>query len=253
MPEVFRDYSRIYDIIYRKKDYCKECRYLDRIFRRYTRIPVKDILDVACGTGNHAVSLSAMGYRVFGQDISKGMLKEARRKCAGDKNIRIIGSFPMQKFCHSRKFDACVAMFSSVDYILKIGQLRRAFKNIFSCLKPGGIFTFDFWNADCVTRSFSPYKRGVFICGNKKVERVSRTGLDKAKMIANIGYTCRYYDNGDFKATITEKHLMKYHDIKSMLKLVESCGFRVAGVFPFMKIGYKVRHSDWNISVVAVK
>lgn len=253
MPEAFRDYARVYDIIYRKKDYRKECLYLDRVFRRYAGIPVKDVLDVACGTGNHAIRLAVMGYRVFGQDISKSMLKEARRKCLGLKNIKITGCFAMEKFLSTRKFDACVAMFSSVDYILKINMLKRAFKNIYACLKPGGVFTFDFWNADCVVKNFSTHKQGVFVSDAGKVVRLSKTSLDKAKMVANIDYTCRYFDNGHLKAVIRERHCMKYYKIRPMLKLLESCGFRVAGIFPFMKMGRKARQSDWNISIVAVK
>ncbi len=253
IPEAFRDYAKIYDIIYSKKDYRKECLYLDRIFHRYAGILVKDILDVACGTGNHAINLAGIGYRIFCQDISRRMLKEANRKCSQLKNVKMLGCFPMQKFSHPQKFDACVAMFSSVDYLLKISQLKKAFKNIFSCLKAGGVFIFDFWNADCVVKNLLPYKQGVFISGKKKVIRVSQAKLDKANKIANIDYACLYFDNGQIKAIIKEKHHMKYHNINSMLKLVESCGFKLAGVFPFMKIGHKVRPSDWNISVVAVK
>jgi hypothetical protein len=144
-------------------------------------------------------------------------------------------------------------MFSSVDYLLKINQLKLAFKNIYSCLKPGGIFTFDFWNADCVEKSFSPYKKDIFISGEKKVIRVSQTKLNKKSKIANISYTCYYFDKRRAKALIKEKHHLKYHKISSMLKLVKLCGFKVAGIFPFMKIGHRVKNSDWNISIAAVK
>lgn len=253
MPKIFGDYAKIYDIIYSKKNYRKECLYLDRIFRKYSRIPVRDVLDVACGTGNHAINLAGIGYRVFCQDISSEMLKEAICKCSGFKKVKIIGCFAMQKFCHNQEFDACVAMFSSVDYLLKISQLKKAFENIFSCLKAEGVFTFDFWNADCVVKTFSPYKRRVFTFGKRKVIRISQTKLNRASKIANIDYTCYYFDKGQIKTIIKEKHRMKYHRISSMLRLVESCGFEVAGVFPFMKMGHKVKSLDWNISVVAVK
>lgn len=252
MPKVFNDYAKIYDVIYSSKDYGKECLYLDKIFKKYASFPVKNILDVACGTGNHAFKLAGMGFKVFGQDISKVMLKQAKLKCAAHPQIKIIGCFAMQKFCHTQKFDACVAMFSSVDYLLKINQLKKAFKNIYNCLKQGGVFTFDFWNKDCVIKNFSPFKQNTFICGDKKVIRISQAELDKRSSLL-INYTCYYFVKEKLEAVIKEKHQMRYHQVSSMVELVESCGFEVKGVFPFMKIGKPVNSSEWNISIVACK
>lgn len=42
----------------------------------------KRILDVACGTGRHAIELARRGYRVTGFDLSEGQLRRAREKAA---------------------------------------------------------------------------------------------------------------------------------------------------------------------------
>ena len=42
----------------------------------------KRILDIACGTGRHAVELAKRGYRVTGFDLSEGQLRIAREKAA---------------------------------------------------------------------------------------------------------------------------------------------------------------------------
>ncbi|NLO73604.1 MAG: methyltransferase domain-containing protein [candidate division WS1 bacterium] len=42
--------------------------------------PGATVLDVGCGTGRHAIELSARGYVVTGLDLSAGMLARARAK-----------------------------------------------------------------------------------------------------------------------------------------------------------------------------
>ncbi|NQT39569.1 MAG: class I SAM-dependent methyltransferase [Planctomycetes bacterium] len=42
----------------------------------------KRILDIACGTGRHAVELTKRGYQVTGFDLSEGQLRVAREKAA---------------------------------------------------------------------------------------------------------------------------------------------------------------------------
>ncbi len=42
----------------------------------------KRILDIACGTGRHAIELTKRGYHVVGFDLSEGQLRVAREKAA---------------------------------------------------------------------------------------------------------------------------------------------------------------------------
>ena len=42
----------------------------------------KRILDIACGTGRHAIELTKRGYQVTGFDLSEGQLRVAREKAA---------------------------------------------------------------------------------------------------------------------------------------------------------------------------
>jgi ubiquinone/menaquinone biosynthesis C-methylase UbiE len=45
----------------------------------------KDVLDLGCGTGRHALWLAGAGARVSAVDFSEGMLAEARRKPGADR------------------------------------------------------------------------------------------------------------------------------------------------------------------------
>jgi ubiquinone/menaquinone biosynthesis C-methylase UbiE len=51
-------YAQYYDLIYKNKNYKKECDYLEKIFRKFLNKKPKTILDLACGTGSHAIILA---------------------------------------------------------------------------------------------------------------------------------------------------------------------------------------------------
>ncbi len=252
MPKIFKDYARIYDIIYKNKDYSGECEFLKKVFKKYSKKPVRDLLDVACGTGNHVAVLAKKGFNVFAQDMSKDMLALARQK-AKAKNLKInfMPARPMQSFKHKRKFDAVIAMFSSIDYVIDPKDVKNTLKNIRACLKDEGIFTFDFWNKDYVLKHYSPFRKKVFVDGNRRATRISKTTLDRKNSIANIKYICSYFENGNKLYDINEMHRMRFHDIEDMKKMLDEAGFRVLATFPFLKLGRKNCGRDWNISIVA--
>ena len=84
MSEIFgSDYAEAYDLLYRDKDYSEETRLIDRVVKSYTNGPVRRVLDLGCGTGNHVLPLVQLGYEVVGVDRSAGMLEAARKKAAG--------------------------------------------------------------------------------------------------------------------------------------------------------------------------
>ena len=54
-------YSGSYDAIYGEKDYAAECSLIEELLRTHARGPVSSILDLGCGTGNHASPLTQRG------------------------------------------------------------------------------------------------------------------------------------------------------------------------------------------------
>lgn len=252
MTDIFRDYAKIYDIIYKDKDYLGECDFLVKIFKKYAKEPVRDVLDVACGTGNHAMILAKKGFNMYAQDMSADMLGLARKK-AKSKNLKIkfMPARPMQSFSHKRKFDAVIAMFSSIDYVIGHNDFKSTLKNIRACLKNTGIFTFDFWNKSYVLKHYSPSRKRIFADGDKKVVRISKTNLDRGNSVAKIEYTCHYFDNGRKLHSINESHRMKFYGISEIKKILNECGFETLACFPFLKSGKNNCSGDWNISIVA--
>ena len=74
--------AEIYDLIYSYKDYEADSKALMKILAAHNLSGGKDLLDVACGTGEHIVQLKEM-YQIEGLDLSadqtgSGKTKESR-------------------------------------------------------------------------------------------------------------------------------------------------------------------------------
>ena len=71
-----------YDALMADGAYRRRADFLERLFRK-SRIPVCNVLDLACGTGTIACLLAERGYRVTAVDGSEEMLAQAAAKAAG--------------------------------------------------------------------------------------------------------------------------------------------------------------------------
>jgi SAM-dependent methyltransferase len=129
-----------YDIIYSWKDYKKESRVISRFIQRYKKTSGSELLDVACGTGNHITYLKRK-YSVEGLDITPAMLIQAKRK---HPEVRFYRG-DMTKFRLGREYDIVTCLFSAIGHVRSRTRLRRAVANMATHLKPGGLLVLEPW------------------------------------------------------------------------------------------------------------
>lgn len=116
------------------------------------------ILDVACGTGRHAVSLAARGHYVTCVDISADYLEATGRRARAQgvdvelvqSDMRDLGSLPR------RSFDAAINMYTSFGYFDSDEDNVRSLTAIAETLRPGGRLLVDVINRDWFVRNFYP-------------------------------------------------------------------------------------------------
>ncbi|MBI4318909.1 MAG: class I SAM-dependent methyltransferase [Chloroflexi bacterium] len=110
------------------------------------------ILDMACGTGMHAVLFAEWGYDVVGVDLSAEMIKRARqnaRKSGVSVEFKPIGFGGLSQGRLSN-FDVIVCLGNSLPHILTEDELARALLDIHRALNPGGTFIVQNRNYDRV-------------------------------------------------------------------------------------------------------
>lgn len=132
--------ARYYDLIYSAKDYGEEGDTLAELIR--SRVPeAQRVLDVACGTGQHARVLADRGFDVDGVDIEAAFVEIASKKVPG-------GSFElgdMTDFALGREYDAVVCLFSAIGYARDEGPLNQAVACMARHVRPGGVVVVEPW------------------------------------------------------------------------------------------------------------
>ena len=132
-----------YDGLMADGSYRKRADYLERCFRK-SRIPVRTVLDLACGTGTIACLLAERGYQVTATDGSEEMLTQAMQKAAalpGQPPLFLHQTMPRLRLLEP--VDAVVSTLDSLNYLTREKDLRETFRRVYRTLKPGGAFLFD--------------------------------------------------------------------------------------------------------------
>jgi len=147
---VYDEIAGYYDILYARKDYESECRFLHEVFRKYRRT-VRRVLDLGCGTGAHAGILErenpppADHVSVTGVDRSTRMLSIARTKFP-QLDFRL---GDITNYRSTDRYDAALALFDVLGHV-PCQDLERVFLTVNHHLKADGLFIFDGWNRTAV-------------------------------------------------------------------------------------------------------
>ena len=248
---VFGWYAQYYDVIYKRKDYKKECMYLEGLFRKHSQRKVKTVLDLGCGTASHIIPFIEKGYKVTGVDASAQMLKLAVQKLGKLKLKAELSREKLRSFRLGRKFDVILCLFSVIDYITRRKSLLSALENIAGHMKKNSLFIFDFWNESAVNGQYSPRKTNLFKVNGKVFERSSITRIYPSKRICEVSYTCSLRQSGRLVRQDREKHVLRYFSTDEMRGYLEMAGLKMIDAHPFLNPNGKVRKNTWDVTMVA--
>lgn len=116
------------------------------------------VLDTATGTGMHIIELARRGYKVFGTDVSAGMIAQARANTlAAHMQIGFdaIGFGQLHKTLFKDPdtlfFDAVLCLGNSLPHLLSPDEIKNALVDFAACLRPGGLVLIQNRNFDAVS------------------------------------------------------------------------------------------------------
>ncbi|MFW9965634.1 MAG: class I SAM-dependent methyltransferase [Candidatus Thorarchaeota archaeon] len=123
------------------------------------------VLDMACGSGRHAVALGSLGFHVVGFDHSEGMIDAARKHA---KNAGVMVEFhisDMQGFSFKvdGPFDVVLCLGNSLALLPSFEALQDVIEAVYEVLSPSGSFIFQVLNFEEILISgfrFFPIKGG---------------------------------------------------------------------------------------------
>jgi SAM-dependent methyltransferase len=126
----------------------------------------RTVLDVGCGTGEHARLLATEGFLVDGIDIEPAFVAIASRKHPAGRFVVA----DMSDFRLPERYDAVLCLFSSIGYLRTLDRVTRALVCFREHLAPDGVALVEPWLTPGV---LDPVKRFTHT-GEAQGVRVSR-------------------------------------------------------------------------------
>lgn len=113
---------------------------------------VRQVLDVACGTGQHAIALAKEGYVVTATDVSPAMVERANANAqAAGVPVRALAlGFGELAAGLDTAFDAIICLGNSLPHVLTDDAMRDTLQDFTALLRPGGILVIQNRNFDRV-------------------------------------------------------------------------------------------------------
>jgi ubiquinone/menaquinone biosynthesis C-methylase UbiE len=134
----------------------------------------KRMLDLACGTGRHAIALSELGAHVVGVDTSVQMITRAREMAAESKSSVefVVADMADIKSVISGRFDMVICLGNSLALLSSQEVVQQVIGDVYELLLPGGVFLFQILNFEEILSSgfrFMPVKVGRTADGKETV------------------------------------------------------------------------------------
>jgi SAM-dependent methyltransferase len=199
---MFSASADLYDLIYAQfKDYVAETKRLADTIRS-AHPEARSVLDVACGTGEHARLLAdTHAFEVDALDLDPAFVRIAQGKLVRGSVFQA----DMTSFSLLRSYDVILCLFSSIGYVRTLDNVTRTLDAFRRHLAPGGLVIVEPWFPPGFLESgrtiaSSAAANGVSVCrvGHTQVDgRISRirfeyligrpTGIEHASEVHELG------------------------------------------------------------------
>ncbi len=217
------------------RDLRREMDFFEKAISRFSRVPVRTLLEVACGSCAHLPEAARRGYRYVGLDRNPRMLAHAAARAAAlDTDFRGVRA-DLRRFHLRPKADFAFVLFGSL-YRSSNAELRRHLECMARSLKPGGLYVLHMvveGHPDHIARA---WREDVRVDGIAIRVEYERRLLDWSRQLREetLRLTLR---EGRRTRQIVERNLDKFILPQEFLLLLEPTPFHLVGWYDGFRIG----------------
>jgi SAM-dependent methyltransferase len=126
----------------------------EEFINRYSKIPVKRILDIGCGPGLQIREMAKRGYEIVGLDSSTSMLKYLRKRAREEGTAINTLEAGMTDFCLKPKADLVLTMMGTISYIKNNKDFLKHLDSVADSLNSGGLYLIENFRLDWSSNDF---------------------------------------------------------------------------------------------------
>ena len=218
-----KELAKYYDAMRTHRDYSKEARFADSLIRKHYP-GAERVLDLCCGTGEHAINMTKLGYEVTGIDLSQDMLTIGTKK-AEKLELSVNFSYgDVNELKIKEKFRAAYCLGYTLLYMTTHRAAMNFFNAVNKALDPGGIFIVDFINGWSIEKEWHKDK-ATYRFDDATIFLSEQATLDRKNRLKHVEFQYLIDNhNGQVKTVFAEEDLRIYFEDEVGL-LLSSCGF----------------------------
>lgn len=184
-------------------------------------------LDVACGTGHHAIALAAQGFKCTGADFSSNMIEIARKNAqAADMKVcfKQAGFGQLFQAFGGQSFDGLICLGNSLPHVLNEKKMVETLADFKAVLRPGGKLIIQNRNFDSITKARNRWMDPQTYCEGEKTWIFIRFyDFDEDGLITFNILILSSQDGDDYKQRVIQTRLwpVKKETMVQLLELAE--------------------------------
>ena len=245
-------HAELYDTFYADKPYDNEAAFVHQCLQQYSVGTTHRVLELACGTGSHALALEKKGYKILATDYSPDMLASARRKAKQVRSEVAFCQYDMRTLdLPYEPFDAVICLFDSVGYVATNEALEQVLQGVRRHLRPKGLFVFEFWHAGAMLRHYDPLRVRRFSTSEGEVLRISETTLDYVKQLSRVTYIVYELRSDGTYTNFQEAQINRYFLVQEVAGWLSTCGFTPVKWFNGFSDDDIITDQTWHVVAVA--
>ena len=240
-------HAELYDLFYSGKPYRLEAEFVHQCLVRFHEASSARVLELACGTGTHALELARLGHRVTATDRSRDMLSAARAKAGGTSTVDFREADMRTLADPDSPYDAVVCLFDSIGYLVSNEAMAAAFSGIYRQLAPGGLLVVEFWHAAAMLRHHDRVRVRRWQVPNGQVIRISETELDVRRQLAHVTYSVIELLDDRSYSTFSETHTNRFFLVEEMRAMIQASGLEPLKWFAGFSDDERIDDQTWHV------
>jgi len=147
-------HAKYYEIAFDFTNIPKQIDLFEEFMQAHSLIPVKSVLDMACGPSKQLREFARRGYKAIGLDMSDEMLAYLGERAAEENVVINTVKADMHDFELAEKVDFAYILMGSISYMRDNTDFINQLKSVAASLNTGGLFIIENLRVDWASPEF---------------------------------------------------------------------------------------------------